>query len=73
MKTVSDFAKKMKDMSEMKECFTNRHIRTLLEQKYGSSVSFKCHGKENLILFGNQTESIETNRAISLVGSLLKN
>ena len=49
VKTVSDFAKKMKDFSEIDECYTTKHIKTLLEQKYGSKVTFKCYGKENLI------------------------
>ena len=46
VKTVSDLASKMRELSESKDSYTNRHIKALLEQKYGSSVYFKSIGKK---------------------------
>ena len=86
LKTVSDVANKMKDLSELRESYTNKHIKNLLEQRYGSCLTFKSIGKENLITFQNMTnylieerfkreksEDNEQERVLNVVGNLVKN
>ena len=49
--TVSNFANKMKEISGSGEAYINKHIQHLLQQRYGSCISFQSEGKENLIYF----------------------
>ena len=60
IRTVSQFAEKMKEFSSSKESYVNRYIKKLLIEKYGASVIIKPMGtgKEDLITFEETAKGI---------------